>query len=111
MTVAEFLAARYDERETITRAMEESGGMGLPVYFAGDRGLEIIFDLGEALADLAAKRRILERYVTWQGNPFSDRGPADEWLLSARSAYTAVVMDLVQQFRDHPEFDPAWRTT
>jgi hypothetical protein len=134
MTVAEFLTARLDEaEETVHREVRfceatgrEVKDWGKYVYdpvigpYGGQSrmrdaatGIYIakVADPTRLLADIAAKKRILANYIEWQGNPFADRGPADEWLLSARSAYTAVVMDLVQQFHDHPEFDPAWRIT
>lgn len=87
-----FLAQRYDEQEEDARVIAAGVDMTSGGPFAVDHPAYV-------LADLAAKRRIVE-YV----------GPiaADPTLPSTHLAQH-VLADLAAVFADHPDFRPEWK--
>lgn len=103
----EFLTARYDEDEAVARAASsnEQWWVDGPTELTGkwwvyDTGAKFDrheiashvarFDPARVLADIAAKRAILEMH-----------GQA--------VAIDTVIDHLIQPYVEHPDFDPAWR--
>lgn len=131
MGITEFLTARCDEDEEVARAAKESR-----VRFGdaqGDDAFDEAANLAEnegamsevvdfirrnspqsVLADIAAKRRLVELCATWITEGDRHFGGWDAVSFSARTqAITAetVLRALIQQYAYHPDFNPAWRTT
>lgn len=95
MTIAEFLNARLDEDERASKAVPE-----------GSRGRE------RALAEVAAKRRIVRGYAEAHETSMrtvdpaaSDRG-GDPW--SELFAWRMAVKCLAAVYATHSEYDVSW---
>jgi hypothetical protein len=101
-TLVEFLTARLDEDEAATADASEVGvqytvpsyGNGLHAISDEDwlGGLRI--DTTRVLADVKAKRAIVERAVTPSG---------DIWVTDVD-----VLHDLASVYADHPDYDATW---
>ena|SRR5690606_20281138 len=100
MTITEFLTARYDEEEAVARA-----ALGSPRRNGKTHARRV-------LADIAAKRRLVELCATWRADGERHVAGRDAMSIAARTqAITAetVLRALAQPYADHPDFDPAWR--
>lgn len=126
MTEIEFLKARLDEGELfLTKGMRQYGHAA-PLYWAG-------LGIKAALADIAAKRKIIEISEQWpllaETEPeFSTETIGDDYVTSMskqiawitnqkyREAFgdepptTPVIRALIQPFSDHPDFQEDWRS-
>jgi hypothetical protein len=102
MTITEFLTARYDEEETAVRVeIELVRGRG--VYIHQNEGV-----LRERrLADVAAKRAIVELASEWRRTALTD--PDDEYLQGGADSFESAVEALAQPYAGHPDFREEWR--
>jgi hypothetical protein len=105
-----FLRARLDEREAAAKAVEVPEDWTSPRWFEDvDAEFIALNDPQFVLADVAAKRRIVDEF-----------GDAGEWLPANRDddepeyAYgrARTLHDMIKllaaPFAQHPDFDPAW---
>jgi hypothetical protein len=139
VNITEFLAARYDEDAAIalsahpspweytSRAPKRLASIGAPASTHGGRRVVILSDNSDrdmsvehlltwqparVLAEVTAKRRIVELCATWMAEGERNLGGRDALSIAARTqAITAdtVLRALVQPYADHTDFDPAWR--
>lgn len=128
MTIADFLLARYAEDEAAARHAAGWGGSWVPFPDWGHGAVEsvdsgddigiVIYDEGRptpaqaehiarhdparALADIEAKRRIVERfrYISEGGGVIREGSPLEGQL----HALAWVVTDLASAFADHPDY-------
>lgn len=112
----EFLNARLDEAERIAVAATHE------VALAEDRfGWESVdfnaeenwqhgnlWNPARVLADIAAKRKILELWQIWNEPGPDGRLRQDQWSDAARFELGVVLNQLVTVYRDHPDCDQAW---
>ncbi|WP_028646719.1 DUF6221 family protein [Nocardiopsis sp. CNT312] len=97
MTIVEFLNARLDEDERASKAVPE-----------GSRGRD------RALAEVAAKRRIVQGYTRAHSqsmrsiDPSSRPSPGggDPW--AELLAWRLALKYLASVYKGHPRFDPSW---
>ncbi|WP_460705610.1 DUF6221 family protein [Myceligenerans halotolerans] len=96
MTITEFLAARLDEEESVARDMAHQVMMGRPMLQirGGGTGIRALVDTDRILADVAAKRTIVE---------MMDDPRRDTYEIHA------VLVELARPYAEHPDFDPDWR--
>lgn len=99
MELTEFLRARYDERAESLREDVAAGHMVRAGYY----------DSAELLADVEAKRRIVDaceetlaKEDSW--DPQLDGGNGEEFGLAR-----FTLKSLALAFADHPDYDEAWR--
>jgi len=98
-----FLRARLDEDERHVDAMDDFW-LDTNDEFTGD-AVRRFTDEKRVLADIDAKRRILEQCEhTLSYRPPVPRGKAGEWALAS-----ATVMLLALPFADHPDYRDEWR--
>ena len=71
------------------------------------------WDPARVLAEVAAKRAILDRYESYldQAARLRRTGERDLATSGALLAMLGAVKLLAQPHAEHPDFDPAWRTT
>lgn len=99
MTVVEFLLARLDEDEALVEAP--------PPHAEGWERAET----ARELADIAAKRVVIEDYTSLLHDAFVEAG----WLgfedpLTAQDlAETKTLRALASLYADHPDFRPEWQ--
>ncbi len=138
----EFLTARWDEEQRIAEAAAHRDAhwyrvetpfewgviqdaavcaSGKPIVHSSqeyDSGLSLdhiaYWDPARVLADIAAKRALLELHSDDGGHDcpeiVSDH-PKGRWVYHgwvSRPDVCETVKALIQPFRDHPDFDPAW---
>lgn len=142
MTLVEFLTARLDELEAIARAAAaatthaDGDGMhwrGSPdgdvyegessAYVAtgpwgsdlGVTGLHIAAnDPAHVLADIAAKRRIVERHSQVETGTIKDHGGEDEVTYCGHCGTDLDegdcpdLLDLASIYSERPDYDPSW---
>lgn len=130
MTITEFLTARYDEREAAARAVRGrefaswnrswDDGSTRDLVISGERVATLPIDMDEhialndpayVLADIAAKRRMVELCATWIAEGDRHIGARDAVSIAARTqAITAetVLRTMLQPFAEHPDFDEGW---
>lgn len=123
-----FLTARLDEDGRFAKEAAEQQGTYFEIngwawwdddfggYHLFDPHLRGVTDVGmpsRVLADVAAKRRIVERYAETEKRADSrirnglSSEPDDE--VAERLALEWCCRMLVQAHADHPDFDPSWR--
>lgn len=141
MDLTEFLTARYDEEAAALERIEDHSepwrgeweikngtlythnGWCLAVLMRTEAlsgqwrpgVLEHIvrYDPSRVLADIAAKRRILERHSSYDFPADEDDGPGDyAWTPSCDHCFKPWpcpdLLDLAAQYADRPGFDPTW---
>lgn len=107
MDIVEFLTARLDEREHLARAVEHAVGDqydALTAAMGTTYGLSMVslywrsHDPARVLADVAAKRRMLEATIEMRAS--DSRG----------LAYSADLIErnLAAPDFEHPDYNPAW---
>lgn len=118
MTITEFLTARYDEDEAVAREVQEKvreNDRGWASYYEHAEGsaASIIWDVdynqggytiaaARALADIAAKRAILQAWAA--------RADDDHPAISAhRTGLGLAIKCLAQPYANHPDFDESWK--
>lgn len=115
-----FLCARLDEDEEVARAtVWDGGGDRLhwqvvasgtrDAIFLGDRTIKehiARHDPVRVLADVAAKRQVVDRYERAMANRRAH--PDDLATAGALLALRGVVQLLASPYVDHPDFDAAW---
>lgn len=107
MTLTEFLTARLDEEEHQARLTIENrtGPPARALLGPIDVFGHMEVQPEHVLADVAAKRAIVEEYV--EADAYY-RVRADAPAGELTGLRTAVLL-LAQPYADHPDFDPAWR--
>lgn len=108
MTTADlptFLTARFDEQE-------EAAERGRPhpdaATFANDNYGYLWVQPTYVLADLAAKRRIVELHTRYEPNAHECPGDFSTFAV-AEGAPCPTLRALAQPFADHPDFRPEWK--
>lgn len=93
-TIVEFLTARYDEAESGIRQALRTEDYGVSQF---------------DLADIAAKRRIVEKAATY--DPLRDTGnvTANAGVIVAKMVYDVVLRELANPYADHPDYREEWR--
>ena len=122
MNLTEFLLARIAEDEAVARASYYDGQVWIPeeeAVVAADRDLDPILYLdrkrdaahayrwspARVLADIAAKRRIVEDYQylnAMPGNSLSEYGRGK------LAALEPILLDFASVHADHPDYRPEW---
>lgn len=115
MTLTEFLTARLDEEEAVAESTglhAQANGFDTGMPPMGSGGIRespeyptVYVNPKRVLADIAAKRAIVEEYV--EADAYY-RVRADAPAGELTGLRTAVLL-LAQPYADHPDFDPAWR--
>lgn len=135
--IVEFLRARLDEDERLalavrartwtyssfidrngdTSSLDASIDIGERTFLA-DYGEEDLrpselehmarWDPARVLAEVEAKRRIINRAEEWLKTADWVTGDSHSLRL-LRDHYTLTIRGLAQPYADHPDYDPAWR--
>lgn len=114
MTITEFLTARLDEIENVARSVQEVEPKSASSVFTSLSAPTGTVEMSAAyvLADVAAKRRLVELCATWMaaGERLAD-GRDVPALLVRTEAITAetVLRALAQPYAEHPDFDESWK--
>lgn len=139
-SLVEFLRARLDEdRQRVIRAGEgrvawltfrNSDGSMRYTTVAAEAGdgawiadgeelltepasVDVIFDPSRVLAEVEAKRRIIDLAESWASQAErverADARPDAVMLRTQAITAETIVRVLIQPYADHPDFDPAWR--
>lgn len=109
LTLTEFLTARLNDREARARAIHEQRCGTSPELVTDPLGrpipveCECDWHVVGVLADLAAKRALVERTEWWvEADSFGTAG-------SVRIAGESIQTVLAQPFAGHADFDPGWK--
>jgi hypothetical protein len=102
-TLTEFLLARLDETVRAVEGMSDTEQEWLGERLVTPRAL--------LLADIAAKRRIVERAASEIAKADAKGSEQIERSFNAGSAFFAhnTLLDLATPYADHPDYDQAWR--
>lgn len=118
MTLADFLSARLDEDEAVARMIAPSGVILIGPGLSSDAAR---FDFARVLADVEAKRRIVEVYLSERSRRDvlqreDAREVEDERQMTQRRTSAArcrgleiAAEFLAQPYASHPDFRPEWR--
>lgn len=117
-----FLTARLDEREEAARACFTEPADATPEHVptypwgmtASERTFLVHVQPEWVIEDCQAKRRVIERYLTWYAMAHRTVAPGslvpvvDRFANGAESAYAMVLHEFVLPFVEHPDFQPEW---
>lgn len=104
--LATFLLARLDERALAIRtAVGSSAGARLTW-----NGIEV-WTADTALADVAAKRRIVDRYLfaVRRAEEFRQEGRRQRSVEDLRAVLALVLCELASAHAEHPDYRQEWR--
>ena len=109
----DFLRARLDEDESVAAAALESDrhfeAIGMPIAEPGDAAIAehlAHWNPVRMAAEVAAKRAIIEQH-----QPANPEDEDQHCLGCADMMPCPTLISLAQPYDQHPDFDPAWRTS
>lgn len=109
MTITEFLTARLDEDEAVAREalLHYQHVLGIRHTFTANQGTSVAMTPLVALAEVDAKRRIVEEYT--KEHWVMEQGHRTEWTEGGQAARETVLRLLALPYADHPDYDERWK--